>query len=99
LVSPWLIDLYRTAKYIHFGLEFNILYYEIARAKIGGFIQFSSLVKVVSIISITIAIVEVMALLSSITAPTDGIVCQQEKTTACIGNSDLGSGRVFVAER
>jgi len=40
-----------------------------------------------------------MALLSSITVPTDGIVCQQEKTTACVGNSDLGSGRVFVTER
>jgi len=40
-----------------------------------------------------------MALLSSISAPTEGIVCQQEKTAACIGNNDLGQGCVFVAER
>jgi len=40
-----------------------------------------------------------MALLSSMTAPTDGVVCQQEKTAACIGNTDLGPGCVFVTER
>ena len=40
-----------------------------------------------------------MALLSSITAPTEGVVCQQEKTAAYIGNTDLGPGCVFVAER
>jgi len=40
-----------------------------------------------------------MDLLSSITAPTEGIVCQQEKTAACVGNNDLGQGCVFVTER
>jgi len=40
-----------------------------------------------------------MALLSSVSAPTEGVVCRQEKTTACVGNSDLGPGCVFVAER
>lgn len=39
-----------------------------------------------------------MALLSSISAPTEGVVCRQEKTTACVGNSDLGQGCLFVAE-
>lgn len=39
-----------------------------------------------------------MDLLSSITAPTEGIVCQQDKTAACVGNNDLGQGCVFVTE-
>lgn len=43
--------------------------------------------------------VEFMALLSDISAPTEGVVCRQEKTTACIGSNDLGQGCVFVAER
>jgi len=37
--------------------------------------------------------------MSSLSAPTEGIVCQQEKTSACVGNNDLGQGCVFVAER
>ena len=40
-----------------------------------------------------------MVLLSSIGAPTEGIVCRQEKTAACVGNSELGQGCVFVTER
>lgn len=39
-----------------------------------------------------------MALLSCVSAPTEGVICRQEKTTACVGNSDLGQGCVFVAE-
>jgi len=40
-----------------------------------------------------------MVLLSAISAPVEGIVCQQEKTVACVGTSDLGQGCMFVAER
>ena len=40
-----------------------------------------------------------MSLLSAVSAPTEGIVCQQDKTVACVGNSEFGQGCVFVAER